>query len=66
MWTPLIGEHAGKVWDILKENGPVGLNALKKQAKLDDKWLYLCLGWLAREDKIAVAQVKNLITISLK
>lgn len=62
----MIGERAGKVWDILKENGPLAINALKKSSKLDEKWLYLSLGWLAREDKIVVTKVKNVITIGLK
>jgi len=66
MWTPMIGERAGILWDVLKEHGPLSLNALKKQAKLDDKWLYLSLGWLAREDKIVFTNVKNVINISLK
>ena len=66
MWTPLIGEKAGMVWRILSEKGPQTVNALKKLSKLDEKWLFLTLGWLAREDKLAVTKVKNVITIGLK
>jgi len=66
MWTPTIGERAGKLWDVLKENGPQTINALKKLSKLDEKWIYLSLGWLAREDKIVFTNVKNVISISLK
>ncbi len=66
MWTPIIGRNAGALWKILNAKGGLNLSALKKHAKLDDKHLYLALGWLAREDKILFTQNKNQITISLK
>jgi len=66
MWTPMIGGKAGMLWKILSEKGPQSINALKELSKLDEKWLYLSLGWLAREDKITVAHMKNTITIGLK
>jgi len=66
MWIPKIGENAGKVWKALHEKGPQNLSALKKATKLDDRHLYLALGWLAREDKVDFKQDKNQILVQLK
>ena len=66
MWLPKIGENAGKIWKALSDKGPMNLSALKKATRLDDRQLYLSLGWLAREDKILFQQEKNQIKISLK
>jgi hypothetical protein len=66
MWIPKIGENAGKVWKALNDKGPLNLSALKKATKLDDRQLYLALGWLSREDKVGIQRVKNIISVSLK
>ncbi len=50
------GLLAGAVWTALNEKGEQNAKDLKKAAKVKtDKELYLALGWLAREDKIAVS-----------
>ncbi len=50
------GLLAGAVWTALNENGGQNAKDLKKAAKVKtDKELYLALGWLAREDKLAVS-----------
>lgn len=60
------GVIAGKIWNALNENGTLTGKDLKKAAgKLNDKDLYLGLGWLARENKIATAEVEKDITVSL-
>ena len=56
MLTPIIGENAGKIWRALEEKGPTDVTALKKSTKLDDKNLYLGLGWLAREGNVKFQQ----------
>jgi len=50
------GLLAGAVWTALNENGALNAKDLKKAAKVKtDKELYLALGWLLREDKLAVS-----------
>ncbi|MCR5780605.1 MAG: winged helix-turn-helix domain-containing protein [Bacteroidaceae bacterium] len=50
------GLLAGAVWTALNENGAQNAKDLKKAAKVKtDKELYLALGWLLREDKLAVS-----------
>lgn len=60
------GVIAGKIWNALNENGTLTGKDLKKAAgKLTDKDLFLGLGWLAREGKIATAEVEKDITVTL-
>ena len=47
-----IGENAGIVWNILKDNRHWKYDNLKKISGLSDRDLNAALGWLAREDKI--------------
>ena len=60
------GETAGKIWNAL--NGTEGMTAkqVKKATKLVDKDLYLGLGWLLREDKIATQEVEGELFVALK
>lgn len=61
------GVIAGKIWNALNEQGTLTGKDLKKAAgKLNDKDLYLGLGWLARENKIETAEVEKDITVTLK
>jgi len=61
-----VGETAGKIWHALKENGEMSSAQLKKKIGVDDKTLWMTLGWLAREDKLNFTQAKTTLKISLK
>ena len=64
MNTETIGLNAGAVWNALNAADAMGVKQLKKVTKLKDKELYAALGWLAREDKLLIAEDedgKNLI-----
>ena len=65
MLTAIIGENAGKIWKTLNEKGPMNINALKKTTKLDDKNLYLALGWLAREGNLRFQQKQRKTVVEL-
>jgi hypothetical protein len=65
MWTSAIGINAGKLWSILNTSGESNLSGLKKKTKLDDRQLYLALGWLSREGKIKFTQAKTSVVVSL-
>lgn len=64
--TPAVGETAGKVWHALNDEGPQTLSALKKRINGSGPLVELAVGWLAREDKIAITQVKKSLEIRLK
>jgi len=66
MWTAIIGQNAGAVWKTLNAKGDQNLSSLKKLAKLDDKQLYLALGWLAREGKVKFTPNKAQTLVGLK
>lgn len=67
MLQELAGELAGKIWQALNENGELAGKDIKKAIKTrSDKDLYLGLGWLLREDKVAVKEVEKDILVSLK
>ena len=66
MWTPVIGDNAGKIWRTIDQKGPMTLSQLKKIIRLDDKNLYFALGWLSREDKIKFSTEKRQIIVNLK
>ena len=50
--TTQFGENAGKIWQVLYEEGSLDKKSLMKATKLTEKDLHAGLGWLARENKI--------------
>ena len=56
-----IGTHAGKIWKILDIWGDADIMTIKRLSNLDDKQVKSALGWLAREDKIAINENKKFI-----
>jgi hypothetical protein len=61
-----IGETSGVVWALLREKGPMTLTALKRQVKAPADVVVMALGWLAREDKLAVERKGRVELLRLK
>lgn len=61
-----VGTTAGKVWHVLNDSGPQTVAQLKKKLNGTGELLSFALGWLAREDKIAISQEKKNYTVTLK
>lgn len=61
------GVIAGKIWNALNDaQGSLNAKDLKKATgKLTDKDLFLGLGWLAREGKIATTEVEKDFKVTL-
>ena len=59
------GETAGKIWVALEGTQGMAAKQLKKAVKLNDKDLYLGLGWLLREDKLKVEEGEGDLFIKL-
>lgn len=55
----MIGEYAGKVWKALDEHGEQDMAQLKKTTALSEAEISAAIGWLAREGKIQMAEVKK-------
>jgi hypothetical protein len=60
-----IGETSGKVWQYLRKNGTSTLTAIEKGVKAPASAVYMALGWLAREGKVAIEQEKRSVKVSL-
>ena len=45
---------AGIVWEALNQNGPSSIDNIVKATSLRRELVYGALGWLGRENKIAV------------
>ena len=66
MITNEIGLNAGKVWDLLNEQGEHSIKELEKKLKLSDNDFFMAIGWLARENKIFHFEEDNILMICLK
>ena len=60
------GAFAGRIWTALNETEGLTLKEIKTKAKLKEKELYLGLGWLLREGKVAAVEVEDDVVYSLK
>jgi hypothetical protein len=66
MITDEIGSNAGKIWNLINEQGNQSLKELKKKLKMTDQQFYLAVGWLAREGKIFDFEDDKTLMIGLK
>ena len=61
-----IGETAGKVWNFLKEKGPVTASKMALELRCPREDVHRAIGWLAREDKLNFENGNGSERISLK
>ena len=61
-----IGEAAGEIWRILKDEDNLSLSAVVRRVKQPQSVAYMGIGWLAREDKLVFTETKRGMSISLK
>lgn len=63
----MFGVKAGIVWEALNKNGPCNLwKSCGKTTSLSREEVYGGLGWLGRENKIAVDRRGKAISFSLR
>lgn len=60
-----IGESAGRVWQYVGERAAATPREINKALKLDEALLYMAIGWLAREGKLAFTGEGKSLKISL-
>ncbi len=61
-----IGKTAGAIWDALNTKGELSLSELKKAVKVKEPTFEWAIGWLARENQIAITPEKRSFRIRLK
>lgn len=59
-------ETAGKIWQYLNEKGEVTTRKMNKDLNLDDNFMSMGLGWLAREDKVNFERRGSYTRVSLR
>ena len=47
-----IGINAGAIWQLLSEKGILSIREIGESTGFHDKFIYMALGWLSRENKI--------------
>ncbi len=61
-----IGETAGQIWHLLETQGPLSLSRVVKEIDAPRDVVLQAVGWLAREDKIAIEESARSKTITLR
>jgi hypothetical protein len=61
-----IGETAGRVWQLLSEQGPLSISRIVKDVDAPRDVVMQAIGWLAREDKIAIEEESRSKVVSLR
>jgi hypothetical protein len=61
-----IGETAGEIWRLLDAHGPLSIARLVKEIDAPRDVVMQGLGWLAREDKIAIEEESRTKVVSLR
>ena len=64
--TEKIGINVGKLWASLSTNANQTLASLERTTELKRDEVLLALGWLFKEDKVAIETVGNSVKVSLK
>jgi hypothetical protein len=61
----IFGTKAGVVWEALNNNGPSTIGDIAKTTGLRRELVYAALGWLGRENKIAIERRGRAMVFSL-
>jgi hypothetical protein len=61
-----IGTAAGSIWQALNTRGELSLAQLKKEVKAKTPLFDWAIGWLAREDRIAIRPEKSSFRVCLR
>lgn len=65
MIKQLIGENAGKIWQILNDGTDIPLKKLQKLSGMTAEEFNIAIGWLARENKIHFFDDEGILQICL-
>ena len=61
-----IGEAAGEIWRIIKDEDSLSIAAIVRRVKQPQSVAYMGIGWLAREDKLVFTKTQRGMSISVK
>ncbi len=61
-----IGDAAGVIWNYLDKNGPSSVNKVTNETGINRNDVQRAIGWLCKEDKLAIEMIGRAETLSLK
>jgi hypothetical protein len=61
-----IGINAGDIFCLLADNGTVSIREIEELTHYNETFIFLALGWLAREDKVRFYEKEGGMFVSLK
>lgn len=61
-----IGTAAGTIWHYLEKNGPSSVTKITNETGLGKNDVQRAIGWLIKEDKLAIEMIGRAETLSLK
>jgi hypothetical protein len=64
--TQTIGETAGDIWKFLEDHGKSTMTVVGKAVKAPAGLVPMAVSWLAREEKLVIAQEKRSVYLWLK
>jgi hypothetical protein len=66
MYQTDIGINAGVIWRLLSEKGELSIREIGEFTNYRESFLFLALGWLAREDKIRFYEKEGVLYVRLE
>ena len=61
-----IGDAAGKIWQYLDQNGAASVTKITNETGIGKNDVQRAIGWLLKEDKLAIEMIGRTETLSLK
>ena len=65
MYKNDIGINAGTIWQLLSEKGELSIREIGELTNFREPFIYLALGWLARENKIRFYEKSGMVYVEL-
>ncbi|MEQ1530174.1 MAG: winged helix-turn-helix domain-containing protein [Methylococcales bacterium] len=62
----IIGDAAGKIWHYLDQNGSASVTKITTETGINKNDVQRAIGWLLKEDKLAIEANGRTETLSLK
>ncbi|MDR2805942.1 MAG: winged helix-turn-helix domain-containing protein [Dysgonamonadaceae bacterium] len=66
MYKQDIGINSGVIWRLLSDKGTLSIREIGEFTHYHEMFLFLALGWLAREDKIRFYEKEGVLYVELK
>jgi hypothetical protein len=66
MYKNDIGINADEIFCLLADSGTMSIREIEESTHYSEVFIFLALGWLAREDKVRFSEKEDEMFVSLK